>query len=70
MKCACFREGNVEGGSLEDLMGGYMSTPHTSQDKDVEGQDEDGELSRREGREVEGEEGLVLLVTDAPPPRH
>ena len=57
MKCARHREHNVEGGPLEDPTGGHMNTPHTSPDKDVEGQDEDGELSRREGREIEGKEG-------------
>ena len=51
-------------------MGGDMNTPHTLQDRDVEGRDEDGELSRREGRKIEGKEGQVLLVTKAPPPRH
>ena len=70
MKCARPRERSAQGGSLEDLTGGHMSTPHTLQDKDVEGQDEDGELSRKEGREIEGKEGLVLLVTNAPTPRH
>ena len=47
-----------------------MSTSHTSQDKDVEGQDRDEKLSQREGREIEGKEGLVLLVTNAPPMHH
>ena len=42
-----------------------MNTPHTSQDRDVKGQDEDDELSRREGRDIEGKEGSVLLVTNA-----
>ena len=70
MKCARHSEHNAEGGSLKDLTGGHMSTPHTSQDGDVEGQYEGGELSRRVGREIEGKEGLVLLVTNAPAPRH
>ena len=47
-----------------------MSKPHTSQDKDVEGQDEVEELSRREGREIERKEGLMLLITNAPPLHH
>ena len=34
----------VGGGSPEDPTGGHTNTPHTSQDRDVEGQDEDGEL--------------------------
>ena len=70
MKCARPRKRNAEGGFLEDPTGGHMNTPHTSQDTDVEGQDEDGELSQGEGREIEAKEGLVLLVTNAPPPRH
>ena len=57
MKCARHSEHNAEGGSLKDLTGGHMSTPHTSQDRDVEGQDEDAELPRREGRVIEGKEG-------------
>ena len=70
MMCARRGERSAKGGSLEDQTGGHMSTPHTSQDMDVEGQYEGGDLSRREGREIEGKEGLVLLVTNAPPPRH
>ena len=66
MKCARPRERNAEGGSLEDPTGDHMNTPHTSQGRDVEGQDDDGELSQREGREIEGREGWVLLVTNAP----
>ena len=66
MKCARPRERGAECGSLKDLTGGHMSTPHTSQDKDVEGQVEDVELSQREGQEIEGKIGLVLLVTNAP----
>ena len=42
---------------LEDPTGGHMNTPHTSQDREVEGQDEDGELSRTKGREIKGKEG-------------
>ena len=57
MKLALLHERSAEGGSQEDLTGGHMNTPHTSPDRDVEGQDEDGELSRREGREIEGKEG-------------
>ena len=56
MKRVCPRERSGGGGSLKDLNGGHMSTPHTSQDKDVEVQDEDEELSRREGQEIEGRE--------------
>ena len=48
MKCAILREHNAEGGCLEDPTGGHFNTPHTSPDRDMEGQDEDGELSRRE----------------------
>ena len=48
---------SAKGGSPEDPMGGHMNTPHTSPDMDVEGQAEDGELSRREGQEIEGKEG-------------
>ena len=70
MKRALLRERSAGGGSLEDLAGSYKNMPHTSQDKDVEGQDEDGELSRREGREIERKEGSVLLITNAPPPRN
>ena len=33
-----------------------MNMPHTSQGKDVEGRGEDGKLSRREVREIEGKE--------------
>ena len=66
MKCVRPRERGAEGGSLEDLTDGHMNTPHTSQDRDVE--DEDEELSRREGREIEGKGGLV--VTNASPLRH
>ena len=51
------REHSAEGGSLEGPTGGHMNTPYTLHDKDVEGQDEDGELSRREGQEIEGKEG-------------
>ena len=57
MKCSILREHNEESGSLEDPTGGHMNTPHMSQDTDVEGQNENGELSRREGREIEGKEG-------------
>ena len=57
MKCAHLRERSAEGGSPEDATGGHMNTPHTSPNKDVEGQDEDGELSRRERRQIEGKEG-------------
>ena len=57
MKCARPRERNAEGGSLEDPTGDHMNTPFTSPDRDVEGQAEDGELSRREGQEIEGKEG-------------
>ena len=57
MKCARLHERTAEVGSPEDPTGGHMKTPHTSQDKDVEGQAEDRELSRREGREIEGKEG-------------
>ena len=56
MKCALLRERSAEGGSLEDPTSGNMNTPHTSPDRDVEGQAEDGELSRREGREIEWNE--------------
>ena len=56
MKYARPRERCAKGESLGDPIGGNMNTPHTSQDRDVEGQDEDGELSRREGREIEGKE--------------
>ena len=59
MKFARPRERSVEGRSPKDPTGGHMNTLHTSQDKDVEGQDEDKELSRREGREIEGKEGYV-----------
>ena len=47
-----------------------MNTLHKSRAKDVESQDEDGELSRREVREIEGQEEWELLVTNAPPPHH
>ena len=57
MKCALHRECNAEGGYLEDPTSGHMNTQHTSPDRDVEGQAEDGEQSRREGREIEGKEG-------------
>ena len=57
MKWVLLRERSTEGGSLEDPMGGHMNTPHTLPDRDVEGQAEDKELSRREGREIEGMEG-------------
>ena len=57
MKCARPQERSAQGGSLEDPTGGHTNTPHTSQGKDVEGQDEDGKLSRRDGREIEGKEG-------------
>ena len=46
MKCALRRERSAEGGSQEDPTGGHMNTPHTSLDRDVEGQAEDGELPR------------------------
>ena len=59
MKCARLRKRSAEGGSPEDPMGGHMNTPHRSPGRDVEGQAEDGELSRREGREIEGKEGYV-----------
>ena len=65
IKYAPLRKRSAEDGSLEDLLGGHMSTPHTLLDKDVEGQDEDEELSRRKVREIERKEGLVFLVTDA-----
>ena len=57
MKCALLCERSAEGGSPKDPTGGHMNTPHTSPDRDVEGQAEDGELSQREGREIEGKEG-------------
>ena len=65
MRCALLRERNAEGGSPEDPTGGHMNTPHTSLDRDVDGQAKDGELPQREGREIEGKEGYVLLVTSA-----
>ena len=40
-----------------DVGSDLMIIRHTSHDRDVEGQDEDGEPTRREGREIEGKEG-------------
>ena len=40
-----------------DPTGGHMKTLHTSRATDVESQDEDGGLSRRDEREIEGKEG-------------
>ena len=57
MKCALRRERSAEGLSQEDPTGGHMNTPHTSPDRHVEGQAKVGELSQREGREIEGKEG-------------
>ena len=57
MKCSQLHERNAEGGSQEDPTGGHMNMSHTSPDRDVEGQDEEGELLRREGREIEGKKG-------------
>ena len=65
MKCAHPRERSAKDRSLKDVTGGHPSTPHTSQDKDVEGQDEDEELSRREWMEIVGKERL--LVTNPAP---
>ena len=70
MKYARPRKRTAEGGSLEDPTGGHMTTLHTSRDRDVEGEDEDGEMPRREVREIEGTEEWELLVTNAPPPYH
>ena len=53
MKYARPHERSAESGSPKDPTGGHMSTPYTSRDRDVEGQDE---LSRREVREIEGKE--------------
>ena len=39
------REHSAEGESPNDPEGGHMSPPHESQDKDVVGQGEDGELT-------------------------
>lgn len=50
MKYAHSRECNVEGGSLENPTGGHKNTPHMSQNKDAEGQDEGGKVSQREKR--------------------
>ena len=61
MKCARPRERSVEGGSLEDLKGGHISTPHTLPDKDVEGQDEDGERSRRDNMKSKGRKDWCCL---------
>ena len=53
MKYARPCEHCAEGGSQKDPTGGHMNT---SQVRDVEGQDEDGELSRREKHKIKGKE--------------
>ena len=57
MKCARLCERSAEGGFRENLTGGHKNTRHTMQDRDVEIQNEDGELSQRVYWEIEGKEG-------------
>ena len=70
MKLACPRKRSVEGGSPHNLTGGHMNRLHMSQDKDVEGQGEDEELSRREVRGIEGKREWEWLGTNASPLHH
>ena len=50
MKCARPGERTIEGGAYEDLMGGHICRPHTSQDKGIDGQNKYEEISQKEGR--------------------
>ena len=50
---------------MDDALGAKIC-----RNRNVECQDKDIELPRRKGREIEGKEGWVLLVTNSPPPCH
>ena len=62
MKCALLRERSAEGGSQEDPTGGHMNMPHTSPDRDVEGQAEERESCHEErGGKSKGREDRCRL---------